>query len=149
MGNTYHLAIGQGDLLVTPLQVARMTLTAISGRKCSVTLLADKTVECSDLGLKTADINLVREGMRQACASGGTAFPFFQFDPYVLCKTGTVQHSGQKTETDLPHAWITVAYPGENPEMILTVMLEAAGEGSAEAGPVAKTIIENWKNLTK
>ncbi|KKU15290.1 MAG: Penicillin-binding protein 2 [Microgenomates group bacterium GW2011_GWC2_45_8] len=147
LGNTYHLSIGQGDLLVTPLQVARMTLAAVSGRKCSVTLLADKAVACNDLGLKTEDIDLVREGMRQACASGGTAFPFFQFDPYVLCKTGTAQHSGQKTETDLPHAWITVAYPGENPEMILTVMLEAAGEGSAEAGPVAKEILTQWKEI--
>ncbi|MFH1244405.1 MAG: penicillin-binding transpeptidase domain-containing protein [bacterium] len=147
LGNTYHLSIGQGDLLVTPLQVARMTLSAISGRKCSVTLLADKVVECSDLGLKTEDINLVREGMRQACSSGGTAFPLFQFDPYVLCKTGTAQHSGQLTEKDLPHAWITVAYPGENPEMILTVMLEAAGEGSAEAGPVAKEILTKWKEM--
>ena len=147
LGNTYHMAIGQGDLLVTPAQVARMTLSVISGRRCELSLLRDKAVECSDLGLKTENIDLVREGMRQACATGGTAFPFFAFDPWVMCKTGTAQHGGQKNEEDLPHAWITVAYPGENPEFILTVMLESAGEGSAEAGPVAKTILEGWRGL--
>lgn len=149
LGNTYHMSIGQGDLLVTPLQVARMTLGAISGRLCKVSILKDSAVLCSDLGLKTEDIALVREGMRQACATGGTAFPFFNDEPWVLCKTGTAQHSGQVDEEDLPHAWITVAYPGENPEMILTVMLESAGEGSAEAGPVAKKIIDAWKGMRK
>jgi penicillin-binding protein 2 len=147
LGNTYHMAIGQGDLLVTPIQVARMTLAVVSGRLCRTSLLKDSGAECKDLGLKTGDIDLVREGMKQACASGGTAFPFFDFQPWVECKTGTAQHSGQVKEEDLPHAWITVAYPGENPEMILTVMLEAAGEGSAEAGPVAKAILEQWKKV--
>lgn len=149
LGNTYHLSIGQGDLLVTPLQVARMTLGVVSGRLCNISLFLDSSVECRDLGLKTEDISLVREGMKEVCATGGTAFPFFNSEPWVICKTGTAQHSGQKMETDLPHAWITVGYPGENPEMILVVMLEAAGEGSAEAGPVAKTIIDGWKGLGK
>lgn len=149
LGNTYHMAIGQGDLLVTPVQVARMTLGVISGRLCNVTLFKDGAVECSDLGLKTEDLQAVREGMKRVCASGGTAFPFFNFEPWVICKTGTAQHSGQKTKEDLPHAWITVGYPGENPEIVLVIMLEAAGEGSAEAGPIAKTIIEGWKGLGK
>ena len=149
LGNTYHLAIGQGDLLVTPLQIARMTLGVVSGRLCQVSILKNKEVECRDLGIKTEDIATVREGMRQVCAVGGTAFPFFNFEPWVLCKTGTAQHGGQKSDEDKPHAWITVAYPGENPEMILVVMLEAAGEGSAEAGPVAKTILERWRGLGK
>ncbi len=156
LGNTYHLAIGQGDLLVTPLQAARMTLGVVSGRLCKISILKDKAVDCSDLGLKTEDIAVVREGMGAACATSGTAFPFFTFNPPVLCKTGTAEHSGQnandpkdKTGHVLPHAWITVAYPGENPEMILVVMLESAGEGSAEAGPVAKKIIEGWKALGK
>lgn len=149
LGNTYHMAIGQGDLLVTPLQGARMTLGVVSGRLCNVSLLLDGPVECSDLGLKTEDISLVREGMKGVCETGGTAFPFFTFEPWVLCKTGTAQHSGQLSDSDQAHAWITVAYPGENPEMILTVMLEAAGEGSAEAGPVARTILDKWKVLGK
>lgn len=149
LGNTYHMSIGQGDLLVTPVQVARMTLGAISGRSCKISILKNSKVECLDLGLKTEDLAVVKDGMRGACATGGTAFPFFAYEPWVACKTGTAQHSGQKSDSDLAHAWITLAYPGENPQMILTVMLEAAGEGSAEAGPVAKVIVDGWKGLGK
>ncbi len=149
LGNTYHMAIGQGDLLVTPAQVAKMTLSAVSGRLCKLSILENSAVNCSDLGIATEDLALIRDGMKGACASGGTAFPFFNDSPYVLCKTGTAQHAGQKGEDDLPHAWITVAYPGDNPEIVLTVMLEAAGEGSAEAGPVAKRIIDAWKVMGK
>jgi penicillin-binding protein 2 len=149
LGNTYHMSIGQGDLLVTPLQVARMTLGVVSGRLCQVSVLKDSDIACRDLGLKSDDVVTVREGMKQVCTTGGTAFPFFDFESRVLCKTGTAQHSGQKTKEDLPHAWMVVAYPGENPEMILTVMLEAAGEGSAEAGPVARKILDQWKALGK
>ena len=148
LGNTYHFAIGQGDLLVTPLQIARMTLAAVSGRKCQVSLQKDGKVECQDLGLKTEDIGLVREGMREVCAAGGTAYPLFDFEPYVICKTGTAQHAGQKTEEDEPHAWVTVAYPGENPTMILTVFVEAGGEGSAVAAPIAREILGYWKTVS-
>jgi penicillin-binding protein 2 len=147
LGNTYHFAIGQGDLLVTPLQVARATVAAVSGRVCDVSLRKETTPSCRDLGLTTADIGLVTDGMKAACSSGGTAFPFFDFEPRVMCKTGTAQHAGQKTDEDKAHAWITVAYPAENPRVVLTVMLEAAGEGSAEAGPVAREILSAWRDL--
>lgn len=149
LGNTYHLAIGQGDLLATPAQVARATQGAVTGRLCKLSLLKTSRTDCVDLGLKTEDMNLVREGMKEACEAGGVAFPFFDFQPYVLCKTGTAQHSGQHTEEDLPHAWITVAYPGENPEIILTVFVEAGGEGSKVAAPIAREILTKWKELGK
>lgn len=145
LGNTYHFAIGQGDILMTPLQVARMSAAVVSGRLCVAHLDSSRDPDCDDLGLATEDIAIVREGMRVACAPGGTAFTFFDFEPYVLCKTGTAQHSGQREEGDLPHAWITVAYPGENPEMILTILVESGGEGSAVAGAIARRILDEWK----
>jgi len=148
LGNTYHLSIGQGDLLVTPIQVARMTVAAVTGRECVVRIKLDSDAKCSDLGISSEDIEVVKEGMKAACATGGTAYPFFSFNPYVLCKTGTAQHAGQVGEEDLPHAWITVAYPGDNPEMILTVLVESGGEGSAVAGPIARQIFEEWKVLS-
>lgn len=144
LGNTYHVSIGQGDLLTTPIQVARMTAAAVSGRICDVSVARDSDPDCRSLNLLTPDIELVKSGMRQACEDGGTAFPFFDFEPRVLCKTGTAQHGGEET---LPHAWISVVYPGDNPEMVLVVMLEEAGEGSAEAGPVAREIIQAWRDI--
>lgn len=147
LGNTYHMAIGQGDLLVTPLQVARMTAAVVSGRLCPVHLFVGGNGECRDLGLATDDLETVKQGMKEVCQTGGTAFPLFDFEPYVLCKTGTAQHAGQKEKTDLPHAWITVAYPGENPRMVLTILVESGGEGSAVAGPVARKILDEWKKV--
>jgi cell division protein FtsI/penicillin-binding protein 2 len=123
-----------------------MTSAAVSGRVCQTSILEDSTINCQDLGLKTDDINLVRSGMQGACSPGGTAFPFFTFQPQVLCKTGTAQQGGP-SDSDKAHAWITVAYPGDNPKMVLTVMLEAAGEGSYEAGPVALNILTQWRDL--
>lgn len=146
LGNTYHMAIGQGDLLVTPAQVARMTLASVTGRLCKLSLLRETKADCTNLGIDSEHLRIVREGMKAACSTGGTAFPFFEYFPYALCKTGTAQHAGQKEIEDKPHAWITVAYPGENPEMVLTVFVEAGGEGSSVAGPIAKKIIEAWRN---
>lgn len=147
LGNTYHLSIGQGDLLATPIQVARATAAVISGRLCTISILKETAVKCNNLSISSEDIETVKNGMKAVCSTGGTAFPFFDFVPPVLCKTGTAQHAGQKAESDKPHAWIVVAYPAENPRLLLTVMLEAAGEGSAEAGPVAKEIISTWRDL--
>lgn len=144
LGNTYHMAIGQGDVLTTPLQIGQMSVAALSGRLCEVSVVGEGGVSCKDLGLDTGNIELVREGMRQACDDGGTAYPLFDFEPYVVCKTGTAQHGGEEAK---PHAWITVGYPGENPEMVLVVMLESAGEGSEKAGPVAKEILEKWDRM--
>lgn len=147
LGNTYHLSIGQGDLLSTPLQVARMTAGTISGRMCQASLLKDVTTKCENLGVESKHLELVSEGMKAACAAGGTAFPFFNFSPWVLCKTGTAQHGGQVKEGDLPHAWIAVGYPGDNPEMILVVMVESGGEGSAVAGGIAQQILSEWSKV--
>ncbi|MEK7111140.1 MAG: hypothetical protein AAB856_00950, partial [Patescibacteria group bacterium] len=108
--------------------------------------------------------NLILEGMVGACSPGGTAFPFFEWNQglaladakarplvSVACKTGTAQHGGKQTK---PHAWIVVTGPIVKEEgiykldleskkrIILVVMLEEAGEGSYEAGPVAKNILE-------
>jgi penicillin-binding protein 2 len=142
LGNTYHLAIGQGDLLVTPLQVNRWTAGAVSGRLCKPRLDLGSKVDCEDLGVGDETKSLVMEGMKKGCESGGTAFPFFDLEKDVYCKTGTAQHGGEDTE---PHAWITVVISNEKEVdqwVVVTVMLEEAGEGSEVAGPVARKIVD-------
>jgi penicillin-binding protein 2 len=152
LGNTYHLAIGQGDLLVTPLQVNVWTASVFSGKVCRPRLVSgDSDCEGIDIGETTK--SLIASGMKQACMSGGTAFSFFDMEGKVYCKTGTAQHGGEDTE---PHAWITVVVPmpkalhldgqavgdDENDWVVVTVMLEESGEGSEMAGPVAKEIVD-------
>lgn len=139
LGNTYHLAIGQGDLLATALQINRMAAAVVSGRKCPPRLVGKS--ECTDLGLSQAAMATVRQGMRMVCQEGGTGFPFFSLKGAVMCKTGTAQHGGEEIK---PHAWMVVVIPrGDTPQwLVVTVMLDSAGEGSEEAGPVAREIVD-------
>ena len=139
LGNTYHLAIGQGDLLATALQVNRMAAAVVSGKKCPPRLVGKS--ECSDLDLPEKAIETVKGGMKMVCQEGGTGFVFFDLKGAVLCKTGTAQHGGEEAE---PHAWMVVVIPrGDAPRwVVVTVLLEDAGEGSEQAGPVARQIVD-------
>jgi penicillin-binding protein 2 len=94
------------------------------------------------LGIKKEFLEVVKEGMLGACASGGTGWPFFDFSPKVACKTGTAETGDGKTS----HAWFTVFAPADKPEIVLTVLIEKGGEGSSVAGPVAKEILKAYFN---
>lgn len=142
LGNTYHMAIGQGDTTTTPLEVNTYTSAiAQKGLMCKPYLNKDvASQQCQQLDIKQEYFDEVKKGMIAACASGGTAFPFFDFKPHVACKTGTAETE----EKDKTHAWFTVYAPAENPEVVVTVLLEKAGEGSREAAPIARSILDYW-----
>ncbi len=143
VGDTYNLAIGQGDLLVTPLQVAEYTATiANRGFRIQPHVASVAHPTSTDLGIPSEQLNVVRAGMRDNVLYGsgrslGTlAFP-------VSGKTGTAQwNSNKKT-----HAWFTSFAPYESPEIVVTVMLEEGGEGSSVAVPVAKRVLQAWWNM--
>lgn len=170
LGNTYHIAIGQGDLLTTPLQVNAWTNTvANGGMLCKPYLLAGQKIRCIDLGINPDYIGLVREGMKEACLEGGTGWPLFGFKVTseklkvdgvdflnspesttsgkpvitipVACKTGTAEYGDPRDKT---HAWFTAFAPVHNPQISVTVLIEGGGEGSSVAGPLAKKILETW-----
>ncbi len=144
LGDSFITAIGQGDLLATPVQVNKMTmLVANDGYLCKQRLAENQKEECKPIGVNFEHLQLIKQGMKAACAEGGTGWPFFDFDPWVGCKTGTAETGGEETE---PHAWFTAYAPYDNPEIVVTVLLENAGEGSSEAGPVAKEILNYWLN---
>ncbi len=86
LGDTYHVAIGQGYLLTTPLQVNAWTnVIANNGKLCKPTIkkaISDKREaksNCKDLNIKKETIELITEGMRRACDTGGTGWPLFGF----------------------------------------------------------------------
>lgn len=154
LGNTYHIAIGQGDLAITPLEVNQITsAVANEGKLCQPRMLklgAENTpyeAECRDLGVKKEYWEAVKKGMVAACSAGGTASVFFDFHPLglptnwrVACKTGTAETGDGKTT----HAWFTAFAPADNPEIVLTVLVERGGEGSSVAAPIAKEILKEY-----
>lgn len=140
LGDTYHVAIGQGYLLTTPLQVNVWTnIVANDGKLCKPTIL--KTSSCKDVGVKKETINVIGEGMKRACEPGGTGWPLFNFMVPVACKTGTAEFGDPDNKT---HAWFTAFAPINDPEISVTVLVEGAGEGSDKAAPIAKTILTEW-----
>lgn len=152
IGDTYHLAIGQGDLLVTPLQIASLTATIANGGKVLQPFLVKEIVDTahntktitkskiiSTNFISSANLALVQKGLRRAVTEGSAVslndLPFTS-----AAKTGTAQVGGEAT----PHAWFTVYAPYDNPEIVLTVLIENGGEGSATALPVAKEALRWW-----
>ncbi len=147
LGDTYHLAIGQGDLLVTPLQVNAWTnVVANGGKLCRPQVLLGGKENCRGLGIKPENLALIKEGMVEACSPGGTGWPLFDYTVkgrkiQTACKTGTAEFGDPKDRT---HAWFTVFAPAKNPQISLTVLVEAGGEGSDVAAPIAKKALDVW-----
>ncbi len=139
LGNTYHLAIGQGDLTMTPLQVALETaVIANGGYRCRPYVVANRQPSCVHLKLRPTTIQQIRAGMVAACAPHGTAFPFFHFHPVVAGKTGTAEIGDGSGES---HAWFTAFAPADNPQIVVTVFIERGGSGAYQAAPIAKAIL--------
>lgn len=152
VGDTYNLSIGQGDLLVTPLQVADYTATIANGgellRPHFVAAIEDSVAssslrEQSD-PTRVADqalVEVVRQGMRE-CVQYGSCRTLSDLPFLSAGKTGTAQAPAEKL-----HAWFTSFAPYESPEIVVTVLLEEGGEGSSFAAPVAKRVLAAWWRL--
>ncbi|MBI2268674.1 MAG: hypothetical protein HYU80_04545 [Candidatus Blackburnbacteria bacterium] len=145
LGNTYHMAIGQGDMTATPVQIVNMTSVIANGGKLCKPHVVQIAQGCKDIGLKKETMELITEGMVGVCSPGGTAFPLFDLEVSVeppgrvACKTGTAQFKADKT-----HAWLTSFAPSQNPDIVLTAILEEGGEGSSVAAPVVRKVLEEW-----
>ncbi len=154
IGDTYHLGIGQGDLLITPLQMLNALSTIANGGK----LLAPQLVkEITDSGGKvvksfapevqrqnmvsTASISTVQAGMRQAVTSSSGSGRILQNLPVTAAaKTGTAQFMNNQKE----HAWFEAYAPYDNPQIAIMVMIEGGGEGYTASEPVADNILQYY-----
>lgn len=134
-GDTYHISIGQGDILVTPLQVAVSFVAIANGGKLLKPRIVHKIIDkekniieefkpeiIREDFIKAENIEIVKEGMRQTVSSPlGTAYYYLNSLPVTAaCKTGTAQ-TGKK---DYYHNWITVFAPYEDPQIVLTIFFE-------------------------
>jgi penicillin-binding protein 2 len=159
-GETLSVAIGQGYLAVTPIQMARMIATVVNGGKLyklhlvnngnndmkpeSVAELNPEYVEM----VKKALIGVVYEG-------GGTGGAARSNIVSIGGKTGTAQVvGGVVKEKDLPdkykdHAWFVAFAPQNNPEIAVSVFVEHGGHGGSVSAPIARKVIETYFNPPK
>lgn len=142
LGDTYHMAIGQGDVSVSPIQINGETaIIANNGQKCKFSVLKNSKVECQNIGINQATIDTVKEGMVAACHSGGTAWPLFNFKTLLACKTGTAEVGDGTKDT---HAWLTAFAPANDPQIAITVLVERGGEGSDVAAPIVGDFLKEY-----
>lgn len=149
VGDTYHLAIGQGDLLITPLQAAVFTsiianggtyykphfLKEIDNEKGEIISVTEPEVIRSGFVSKE-NLGIVSRGMRD-CVTYGSCVALNSLPFEVAGKTGTAQHGVDKE----PHAWFSAFAPFENPEVVIVVLVEEGEGGTKISVPVAKEIL--------
>lgn len=154
LGDTYHIGIGQGDLLATPLQAALWTAIIANNGVGYRPFLVNKILDEAGKTLKAnrpevlipkfaseENLKIVQAGMRLA-VTGGTARQLASLPISSAGKTGTSQFDDSSPSRT--HAWFTAYAPFEDPQIVITVLVEAGGEGSAEAEPIVKNALAWW-----
>lgn len=131
IGDTYHTAIGQYGMQVTPLQAIREAAAiANGGTLLTPTLIASSTPKGVKLPIDAQNLEVVREGMRQGVQTGiaiAINFPFVQ----AAAKTGTAQ-IGLHNENE--NAWMIGFWPYNNPKYAFAVVLDRLPSGTPVGG---------------
>lgn len=150
-GETISVAIGQGALQVTPLQVAALTATiANRGTRVRPHLVLADEPQAGIVRVPSAVLNEIIEGMWRSANEGGTGAAA-RVDGFDVCsKTGTVQTIGRETAERLgikpkTHSWFTGFAPRGDPRIVVTVLVEFGGSGGATSAPVAAELFKIYK----
>jgi penicillin-binding protein 2 len=142
LGDTYNVSIGQGDLKVTPIQLINyISAIANGGKLYEPHLLKEKEPKIlKDLSYLSSEINEVKIGMVETVKSPlGTAHIMDDLPFEVAAKTGSAQIEGNKYE----NAFFVGFAPKDNPQIAILILVEKAREGSLNAVPIAKDVL-NW-----
>jgi len=157
LGDTYHLSIGQGDFLTTPIEMISAISGIANGGKLMKPYLVEKvtdkdknivkqfesTVLNDHLVDNSSSIDLVRQGMRLAVdSSSGSARLLQELPVSSGGKTGTAQFDA--ADLSKTHAWFVAFAPYDNPEISIIVLVEKGGDGFNSAEPVAKDLLKYY-----
>lgn len=150
------LGIGQGEVSVTPLQLAQYaSLIANDGKTKTPHVVRgyidDKTEDLVQFtykeintGVSQFALDIVKEGMFLVVNGHGTATHIRLPDISICGKTGTAQNPHGKD-----HAWFVGFAPYENPKIAIAVLVENVGFGGTHAAPIAKKVIQAYMNSFK
>lgn len=158
IGDTLNMAIGQGETLVTPIQMA-VFISAIASKgriyrpyyvdkivkKNKDTIVVNKPYLLDRADLKEKTWEILYQGLKEVVESGtGQIVKMNGIEVYA--KTGTAQNPHGKD-----HAWFIcfAKKPDENPKIAIAVLIEHGEHGSSSAAPVAKAIIKAMYNNVK
>jgi penicillin-binding protein 2 len=157
-GETISVSIGQGPLLVTPIQIANITVVmANRGLKVRPTLLRRNQSEQEGfkVELPSETFEKVIEGMWRSVNDHGTGQGAFQAGLDICGKTGSTQLVSRDTEERIAqeggvitktHSWFTGFAPRQNPEIVVTVLVEYGGLGGQTAAPIARQIFRAYRD---
>ena len=146
-GDSYNISIGQGNLQISPLQLAVAQSAIINGGEILQPHLkqGDKKV-IDTLGVDSKHLNTVREGMRAVVEYGTLGPSYFQgLNVKVAAKTGTAE-TVTRSQSKEPHVWIAAHAPYEDPEIIIVAMIENGRRSGLYLGPVAADVFKAYFN---
>ncbi len=145
-GETCNLSIGQGYVLLTPLQAVRMVSVVANGG----VLPRPHLVENPSLRKKSHKLNIANKNLeivKQAMLRGvseeeGTSHRVYIADFPIAAKTGTAQLKKGRS-----HSWFLGFCPDAEPNISFVVFLEHGGYGSQRAADIARELIEGWRRI--
>jgi len=156
IGDTYHTSIGQGDLLVTPLQLASYVSALVNGGTLYRPRLLDyienpdsqviekpKTEIIRENILPAKELNIVKEAMGVTVSSDqGSGRQMQELEEKYNVRIGGKTGTAESGEEEKYHAWFVGFTPLDKPEMVVVALVEKGGEGYKAALPVAKKVMD-------
>ena len=160
LGDTYHFSIGQGPFAVTPLQEATAYVAIANKGKLFQPQVVKEIIDDQKQVIKKIEpglvkeipasqehLEVVRQGMRQAVTSPASpAYILNSLPVTAASKTGTAQIHKEK---EIYHTWVTVFAPYQNPQIVLTLVIENVEGMQLSALPIAKEILEWYFSTSK
>ena len=153
-GETISVAIGQGAIAVTPIQVAYMIGGIITGGRFHQPhlLLSDKAAPEIDFPISDSTVDTVTEGMYGVVNEPGGTAGASKLPGIELCgKTGSAQVISNQglaragKQSDLrDNAWFVGFAPRQNPEIVVSVLVQGGEHGASAAAPIAKNIVKAY-----
>lgn len=167
VGETLNMSIGQGDFLVTPIQIAQMTALVATGKLPTPHFAkniggVEYAPEFKNVfnEKELAKLPIIQKAMYQVCNNPhGTATQYLHSKVKLAGKTGTAQVIGIKQDVkkrklehemayyNRSHAWFTTYGPYKNPQYVVMVMVEHGGHGGYAAGSIVSEIYNKLLEL--
>jgi len=159
-GETISVAIGQGPLLVTPIQMARMIAAIANGGHLVIPRLRLGPIDpgprrefAPSISMKPSTLDAIKDGLSLVVNGGGGTADAARVPGIEICgKTGTVQVIQQKKAVKSEnlaynlrdHAWFIAFAPRENPKLALAIFVEHGGHGGSVAAPLAAAMFRAY-----